>query len=75
MEAHEKVYRSKKAIFINNFIGGISWALGSIVGFTIIFAIVGYFMSRVDLVPIVGDFLANVIKNIAEKNPQLANPN
>lgn len=75
MEPHEKVYRSKKEIFIDNFIGGIAWAAGSMVGLAIMFAIVGYLLSRIDLVPILGDFLGNVMRDMVEKNPQLANPN
>ena len=72
MESNEKIFRSKKQIFINNFIGGIAWAFGSVVGLAIIFAIIGYFLARVDFVPIVGNFFTNVIKNVAEKN-QLPN--
>ena len=72
MEPHEKVNRSKKEIFINNFIGGVAWGLGSIIGFTIIFAIIGYLISKVDFVPIMGGFVQDVVNNVLQRqNPLL----
>lgn len=67
MEPHEKVYRSKGKIFVDNFTGGIAWGLGATVGF----AIIGFLISKIDLVPIVGDFITNVNEYILQKNPQL----
>ena len=72
MESHEKVYRSKKSIIINNFLGGLSWAVGATVGLAIIAAILTYILKNVNLVPIVGNFIAAVIKEIIASNPQWA---
>lgn len=72
MEPHEKVNRSKKEIFINNFIGGVAWGLGSIIGFTIIFAIIGSLISKIDFVPIIGEFVQDVVNNVLQRqNPLL----
>ncbi len=52
----------KKQIIVNNFIGGLSWALGSIVGLTIIAAIVGFVLNFVDFKLFLGEWLGGVIK-------------
>lgn len=67
MEGHEKVNRSKKEIFVNNFIGGVAWALGATLGI----AIIGFLISKIDLVPLIGDFITDVNEYILQKNPQL----
>jgi len=35
---------SKKNIMLGNFLGGLSWGIGSIVGAGIVMAIIGYFL-------------------------------
>lgn len=62
---------SKKKIFLNNFIGGIAWAFGTLVGFAVIAILIGTLFSRVDLVPIVGDFVGNVVEEAVQSNPRL----
>jgi hypothetical protein len=66
MGPQERVNRSKKEIFLNNFIGGIAWALGATVGI----AIIGFLITKIDLVPIVGDFITEVNQYILQQNPQ-----
>ncbi len=70
-EPSEKVYRSRGKMLLDNFLGGIVWALGVWVGSAVIIGLLLYFLSKVDLVPIVGDFLSNVTKYVAQKNPIL----
>jgi len=64
-----KVERSIGKMLFYNFIGGIAWGLGVLIGTTIIFAIVAYFASNIDFVPIFGKFMANVIES-AQTNLQ-----
>lgn len=68
-EPVEKVYRSRGKMLLDNFLGGIVWSIGAWVGSAIIIALLLYFLSKVDLVPIVGDFLSNVTKYMAQKSP------
>lgn len=70
MEPHEKIYRSKKKIFIDNFVGGIAWGLGGALGLAIILALSGFIINNVNLVPFAGEFVAEVIKYI-QNDPQL----
>jgi len=64
MEPHEKATNpNKKQIMLNNFLGGIAWSIGTLVGLAIIFVVVGFFLKRVDIVPILGDFLSDIMKS------------
>ncbi|MBI4058041.1 hypothetical protein HY405_01880 [Candidatus Microgenomates bacterium] len=71
MEPHEKVYRRKRDIILHNFLGGIAWGLGASVGLSIVLAIFGFFFSRIDLIPIVGDFISQVAVYISNSRPNL----
>ncbi|PIR80071.1 MAG: hypothetical protein COU25_02040 [Candidatus Levybacteria bacterium CG10_big_fil_rev_8_21_14_0_10_35_13] len=72
MQKHEELHKNKKEIFVNNFIGGIAWALGATVGLAIIIAILGLVLKNVDLIPFVGNFVAQVIEFIINKNLNVA---
>jgi len=55
-----------KQIILNNFLGGIAWALGISLGASLILAVFGFVFSKVNLIPIVGKFVIEVNKFIAE---------
>lgn len=48
-------------IFIN-FVRGIFQGFGAVIGATILVSISLYFISRLELVPIIGTFVTNIIK-------------
>lgn len=70
MQPYENVERSKKQIIINNFIGGVSWGLGVTVGLGILLAILGFFLSKIDLVPFIGQSISTGIEGALKNNPQ-----
>lgn len=74
MTKFEQVEKRIKDIVINNFFGGIAWALGATVGFSIVIVILSFFLKNVNLIPFVGDFISKVteqvLKNL-QSNPQL----
>jgi hypothetical protein len=70
-EPSEKIYRSKKDIFINNFIGGVAWGLGASLGLAVLIAIIGYIISRIDWVPIMGSIVSEASNQVLQKNLQL----
>lgn len=47
---------------LDNFLGGIAWGLGTVVGISLIAVTVGFLISKIDLIPIIGDWLANVLR-------------
>lgn len=59
------VYRSRKKILFDNFLGGLVWSLGMWVGTTVILGVSIYLFSQIDLVPIIGNFVADVTKYVA----------
>lgn len=58
--------KSRKDIFIDNFVGGLSWGVGSIIGATIIIGVLGFIITQTRYVPIVGDVVEVVIEKIQE---------
>jgi hypothetical protein len=71
MEKYELANEPRGKIFVNNFIGGIAWALGATVGLALIVAILTLIVKNVNLIPYVGNFVANVIQFVITKNPNL----
>ncbi len=71
LQNFEKVTMSRKDILINNFLGGIFWSLGTLVGATIILGIVGYFLSRVDFVPLISNWTSSILETTMKKGIQL----
>ncbi len=68
MEKHENIYRSRKKIILDNFLGGISWSIGAWIGTTIIVAILVFLLSKVNLIPLIGDFVRDIMNYIAKTN-------
>jgi hypothetical protein len=71
MEQHEQVKRPLKHIIINNFVGGISWALGVAIGGTVVIAILGLIFSKVNLIPVVGTFVSQITTFVLQNNSHL----
>ncbi len=71
-QPYEKASKlSKKEIILNNFLGGIAWALGATVGLSFIFILLGIIAKEVNLVPVVGSFVSQVINFVLANNPNL----
>lgn len=73
MERYEQIDKKRKIIFIDNFIGGIAWALGATVGLSLIVAVLGLILKNSSVIPYVGNFVAGVIQFVITKNPNLLN--
>ncbi len=71
MEQHEKVHQNKKEIMVNNFLGGIFWGLGATIGASVIIAVLGIVLSKVNLIPVVGTFVSQVTDFVLQNNPHL----
>lgn len=67
-QPYEKaVIQSKKQIIVNNFIGGLFWALGTTVGLAVIIGILGLLAKNVDVIPYIGGFIADIV-NFVQKS-------
>ncbi len=71
MQPFEKVERSKGQIILNNFLGGIAWGLGATIGLAVFLAVVGFVVSKIDWVPIVGNLFSQIFEQALKSNPQL----
>ena len=57
-----EVAASNRKKFVTGLLGGLGYGLGLALGTSIFFLIIGVFVSKIDLEPIIGKFLADVIK-------------
>lgn len=61
MQKYEQALEtSRKKIFVNNFLGGLAWALGSTIGLAIIASLLTFLLTKVDLIPVIGTYLAKL---------------
>ncbi len=61
------VDRSKKALFINNFIGGIAWGIGASIGASIIITILGFILGQLGFIPFLHPYTSQVLKFFPHK--------
>lgn len=71
MQPFEKVERSRKQIIANNFLGGIAWGLGATIGLTVVLAVLGFVLSKANLIPIIGDFITKITVYVSQSTPHL----
>lgn len=57
-------YVDKKKLYVQNFLRGIFFSLGSIVGATVVIALILWILSVFDSAPIVGNFIRSVQDSI-----------
>lgn len=62
---------SLREIVFNNMLGGFAWAIGATVGLAIFFALLSMIAKNVNLVPVVGNFVSDIIDFILKTNPNL----
>jgi hypothetical protein len=58
---------SRKQIVINNFIGGLAWACGTLVGLALLVTIAGFILQRIDFNSILGEWLGGIIKQALQQ--------
>lgn len=56
--------KGRKQIMIDNFLGGISWGLGTVIGATLIVGILGLFIVRTRTIPLIGDVIQVITTEI-----------
>ncbi|OGH23689.1 MAG: hypothetical protein A2958_02860 [Candidatus Levybacteria bacterium RIFCSPLOWO2_01_FULL_38_13] len=74
MARFEQAAKTLKEILLNNFLGGLAWAIGATVGISIIIFLLTNVFRNVGWIPFIGDFISNltsyVLTNL-QSNPQL----
>lgn len=58
-----EVNPSARLRFLYGLLGGIGWGIGLSIGTTAILYLIGIFVSKINFIPVLGQFLAEVIKS------------
>lgn len=74
-QKYDKSDLSIKKNILNNFVGGVSWGIGITLGATLLLAIIGYAISQINYIPIVGNFVVQIQEFVEENNQQFNNYN
>ncbi|HYD35226.1 MAG TPA: DUF5665 domain-containing protein [Vitreimonas sp.] len=64
LEPAHRVYRSRRDLFIDNLVGGVAWGFGSVMGATVIVAIILLILAQVQTLPFVGNVVRIVIEEV-----------
>jgi hypothetical protein len=61
----ERVYQSKRQLMLANFLGGISWGFGSVIGATIVVALVLILLKSLGGLPVIGSYISDIAKSVS----------
>ncbi len=59
-----RAHDSWMGLLAYNFLRGLAMGLGTVVGATILVSIAAYFLTRIDFVPIIGEWAARIAQEI-----------
>ncbi len=60
--------QSRKRMMLAQFLRGLSFGLGSVIGATILVSVSVYLLSQIDFIPIIGDWAAQIANEISPEN-------
>lgn len=63
----ERIYKSRKRLILDNFMGGIAWSLGTFIGFGAVAVLIGYVFSQINLIPIIGSWISDIMKDTVSR--------
>jgi hypothetical protein len=61
---HTRVHISTGKIILNNFLGGLAWGFGTVLGATVVVGLVVLLLSKLNGIPIIGDFFSSILQSI-----------
>lgn len=61
IQDHQEVFGriKKRTIMLNNFLGGIAWGIGTVIGASVIVGAMGYILNKLGILSIVGSLFGN----------------
>jgi len=63
-----RVHLSTWKIILNNFLGGLAWGLGTVLGATLIVGALLFILSKLNTIPIVGSFINEILSEIQQQS-------
>lgn len=61
---HTRIHISTWRMVLNNFLGGLFWGLGTVIGATLVVGLVIIILGQLNSVPIIGDFFSDILQSI-----------
>ncbi len=72
LQPYEKASQSSMhRIVSSNFVGGVAWALGVSIGFSLLIALVSLFAHYINFVPFIGKFISDILDFVLSYNKTL----
>ena len=68
-KGYTKIHLSTGKMIVNNFLGGLAWGFGTVLGATIVAALVLFILSKLDTVPVIGDFISRILDQVNTRQP------
>jgi hypothetical protein len=65
-----RVHDSYRKMMFYQLLRGISFGLGSVMGATILVSFVGFWLSKIEFVPLIGDYAAQIATEIMQEMPE-----
>lgn len=63
-----RIHNSYFSLLGYQFLRGVAFGLGSVVGATIVVSFLAYFLSEIDFIPIIGEWASQIAKEITLKD-------
>lgn len=62
-----RMHDSTMQLMLFNFMRGLAFGLGSVLGATVLVSVLVYFLSQINFIPIIGDWATEVLRIITEQ--------
>ncbi len=69
----QAIYKTRKQLIVDNFLSGIFWGVGSVLGATIIVGILGIAIVKTRQIPLIGDIVKVATDEISNGLQQIKN--
>jgi len=63
---HTRIHISTGKVVLNNFLGGLAWGFGTVLGATLVVALVIFVLTKLNNVPVIGDFFSSILQTIQQ---------
>jgi hypothetical protein len=64
---HTRVHLPTGKVILNNFLGGLAWGVGTVLGATVIVALIILLLSKLSVIPVVGNFFINILNQLQHR--------
>ncbi len=61
---HTRIHISTWRMVLNNFLGGLFWGLGTVLGATLVVGLVIIILGQLNSVPVIGNFISDILRSL-----------